>query len=340
MRSSFEHSLNEIWYRPEPPPWYLRAVEPVYRILLELDRKRAAGRRAEDLEGRCIIVVGNLTAGGSGKTPCVVRLCKLLRQAGLKPGVVSRGYGRKDKALRLVNRDSSPELVGDEPLLIARRTGVPVVVGPDRAAAARRLFADGVDVVVSDDGLQHHAMPRAIEICVVDSERGLGNQHLLPAGPLREFPDRLREVDHVVVNGARQDWPGSEHLGEVQPVHMEIQARKVINLNDDLGWRLSQFAGCKAHAVAGIANPERFFELLRHARIDIQEHVFPDHHAFSQNDFESISGDIPVIMTEKDAVKVSGLDLPNAWYLAVDAVFPSYWEQQVLEQVKTFTNEH
>lgn len=340
MRASLETHLNDIWYRPGPPPWYLSALEPAYRAALALDKKRASSKRAEDLEGRCIIVVGNLTAGGSGKTPCVVHLCALLRQAGLKPGVISRGYGRKDTRQRLVTPDSDPALVGDEPLLIARRTKAPVVVDNDRAAAARRLFAEGANVAISDDGLQHHALPRAIEICVVDGLRGLGNGHLLPAGPLREDPARLRHVDHVVINGMNENWPGVDCLGEVTPVHMDVQARKVINLNDGMSWRLSQFAGCKVHAVAGIANPQRFFELLRQARIEVQEHVYPDHHAFSHNDFEGFGDDIPIIMTEKDAVKVSGFKLEHAWFLAVDAVFPSPWEQLLLEQVRKNLDDH
>lgn len=340
MRAVLESRLNATWYRAARPPWYLRMLEPVYRGLSALDRKRQLGRRADDLAGKCIVVVGNLTVGGSGKTPLLVRLCEVLRAAGLSPGVISRGYGRRDAKQRLVVAASNPALVGDEPLLIARRTGVPVMVGPDRAAAARELFHRGVEVVISDDGLQHHALPRAIEICVVDGTRGFGNGHLLPAGPLREDCGRLRTVDHVVINGGSLGGlPGTERLADIAWTRMDVHARKVHALGEKLSWRLTQFTGCTVNAVAGIANPQRFFELLRHAGIDVVEKVFPDHHVFRAGDFSRLQAGLPIIMTEKDAVKCRELALENAWYLSVDAQLPSDWEQGLVRQVRAFIAE-
>ena len=340
MRAALETRLNDIWYREDEPPWYLRVLTPLYRLLLRWDQRRQRASRADDLDGKCIVVVGNLTAGGSGKTPLVIRICELLNAAGLKPGVVSRGYGRNDNKQRLVVAGSNPELVGDEPLLIARRTGVPVIVGPDRSDSARDLFSRGVDVVVSDDGLQHVALPRVVEICVVDGARGFGNGWLLPAGPLREGPERLSSVDFVIVNGGGPDWPrglsGTEGLNLVR---MEVYARKVYSMGEKLSWRLSQFNGCKVNAVAGIANPDRFFELLRHSGIEVLEKVFPDHHNFESADFEGLEKNLPIIMTEKDAVKCREISLPNAWYLSVDAQLPAHWEQALLRAIREHAGE-
>jgi tetraacyldisaccharide 4'-kinase len=314
---------------------------PLYHRLFELDRRRRLPGQPDDLKSKCIIVVGNLTVGGSGKTPLLIRLCTLFQKAGLNPGVISRGYGRTDDKQRLVVAGSNPDLVGDEPLLIAEKTGAPVVVGPDRVAAARELFRRGVDLVISDDGLQHHALPRAIEICVVDGERGFGNGFLLPAGPLREGLDRLQDVDYVVINGG--DYESISRLSlpqEIQAVGMEMHAGKVHALGENLTWRLSQFRGCKVTAVAGISNPGRFFDMLRHAGIEVVEKSFPDHHAFTANDFESLPDDLPVIMTEKDAVKCKGLTLRNCWFLSVGVQLPADWEQALLRNVIKLIDEH
>lgn len=341
MRAALETRLVDIWYREARPPWYLRALIPAYRVLHGVHRRRQLRLRDDDLESKCIVVVGNLAVGGSGKTPLVIRLCELAQSAGLTPGVVSRGYGRKDNKQRLVIGSSNPELVGDEPLLIARRTGAAVMVGPGRVEAARELFQRGVDVVISDDGLQHHRLPRAVEICVIDGERGFGNGHLLPAGPLREDPARLATVHHVVINGGEPDrLPGAAALAGIDCTRMELHPRKVHSLSGRMSWRLAQFAGCRVSAVAGIANPGRFFALLRHANIDPVEKPFPDHHLFTGADFSGLPRDLPIIMTEKDAVKCKELSLDNAWYLSIDAHLPSDWEQKLLGEVLEFIDEH
>jgi tetraacyldisaccharide 4'-kinase len=328
MRSDTELKLNSIWYEGKPVPLWLRLLEPVYRQGNRADRWWKSRRRATDLDGAVIVVVGNITAGGSGKTPLVIRLCRLLRAAGLKPGVISRGYGRKDRALRLVSPASDPGTVGDEPLLIARHADVPVIVANDRCAAARALIKKGIDVVISDDGLQHYRLPRDIEICVVDGKRGFGNRRQMPAGPLREPLHRLADFDHVVVNGEGQDLP------EVtEPVPMVLVAGLLRALDSGQSWRLAQFSGCRVNAVAGIGNPGRFFDLLRSARLKVNEYPFPDHHDFSAEDFETMEPNLPVLMTEKDAVKVQSFGLKNAWSLSVEAALPHEWEAELVARV-------
>jgi tetraacyldisaccharide 4'-kinase len=337
LRAALEIRLSEIWYREDRPPWFLRALTPVYKALFSIDQRRHLRNRASDLEGKCIIVVGNITVGGSGKTPLLIHLCEVFRAAGFSTGVISRGYGRKDNKQHLVTPASDPLVVGDEPLLIARRCGVPVVVGASRVKAARQLFDQGLDLVLSDDGLQHQRLPRAIEICVIDGQRGFGNGSLLPAGPLREETSRLRRVDHVVINGGDADrLPGGKALEGVSWTRMDVQARKVYSVGEKLSWRLAQFSGCRVAAVAGIANPAKFFDLLRHARIDVVEHIYPDHHQFRREDFDRLSDGLPVIMTEKDAVKCLGLGLKNAWFVSVDSQLPSAWESALVKQAAGF----
>lgn len=325
MRAETEQKLNRIWYEGEPAPAWLRVLEPLYRQGNRIDRWLKTRRPVKDLDQATIVVVGNITAGGSGKTPLVIRLCRVLKAAGLKPGVISRGYGRKDKSLRLVSPASDPGKVGDEPLLIARQSGVPVIVASDRCAAARALIKKGIDVIVSDDGLQHYRLPRDVEICVVDAARGFGNGRLIPAGPLREPLERLASVDHVVLNGEGDVLPEG-----IKGVPMVLVAGLLRSLDSGQSWRLAQFAGCRVNAVAGIGNPSRFFDLLRQARLKVSEFPFPDHHDYSRADFERMDPDLPVLMTEKDAVKCKALGLKNAWCLAVEAALPPEFEASLV----------
>ena len=328
MRSETEFKLNQIWYEGEPVPWWLRALVPVYTAGNQLDKWWKLRRQPDDLGSVYIIVVGNITVGGSGKTPLVIRLCNLLRQAGFKPGVISRGYGRKERDLRLASPASDPGVVGDEPLLIAQRAGVPVIVSPDRCEAARTLLKKQINVIISDDGLQHYRLPRNLEICVIDGTRGFGNGLQIPAGPLRESVERLAAFDDIIVNGETDVLPDGTPM-----TLMVLVAGLLRSMDSGQSWRLAQFAGCKANAVAGIGNPGRFFDLLRHARIKVIEHVFPDHHVFSANDFANMDASLPILMTEKDAVKCKSLGLKNAWCLSVDAVLPSEWERDLVRRV-------
>ena len=272
-----------------------------------------------------LIVVGNITVGGAGKTPLVARLVDLLREAGYQPGVISRGYGGQSAQWpQQVRADSNPRLVGDEPVLLARRCRCPIVVGPDRVAAARTLLdTHGCNVILSDDGLQHYRLQRDLEIAVVDGFRRLGNGACLPAGPLREPPSRLREVDFVVGNGAAR---GSEYL-------MSLRGDRAVNLTDPgISVSLAGFSQSTVHAVAGIGDPGRFFDQLRHARLRILEHPFPDHHAFRPQDLH-FPQDLPVLMTEKDAVKCQTFAPEGCWYVPVSARLEPAFEEDLLKRL-------
>lgn len=275
--------------------------------------------------GAPIIVVGNISVGGTGKTPLVARLVELLREAGYRPGIVSRGYGGQSTEWPCaVAADSDPALVGDEPVLLARRCQCPIVVGPDRVAAARKLFDTGdCNVIISDDGLQHYRLRRDIEIAVFDGFRRWGNGACLPAGPLREPPSRLREVDFIVGNGAARR---GEYL---MLLHGEI----AINLQDPcISATLTNFQQSSVHAVAGIGDPWRFFNHLRQARLRLIEHPFPDHHRFKAEDLQ-FHEDLPVLMTEKDAIKCRVIAPENGWYVPVWAQLDSEFEEQLLKQL-------
>ena len=315
------------WYDGSTPPWHARVLSAVYGAVTALRRKafRRGWLRTRQA-GVPVIVVGNITAGGSGKTPLVVALVERLRAEGWTPGVASRGHGRADEATpRWVEASSDAAHVGDEPLLIARRTGAKVRVDRDRLAAARALAAAGCDVVVCDDGLQHYRLARDIEIEVQDLRRGYGNGRLLPAGPLREPVERAADCDFRVLNlgvaadGVAQrdagfgEWPMQLQVGAARPLH---------------GGRpqpLSAFAGQRVHAVAGIGDPERFFSMLRAAGLGVVPHAFPDHHAYVQADF-AFGSQLPVLMTEKDAVKCTAFADARSFMVPVDAALPeAFW---------------
>ena len=259
-----------------------------------------------------VVVVGNLTVGGAGKTPLVIWLARYLRDRGLRVAVLSRGYGGHARSFPVaVTPTTDPGLVGDEPVLIAQRTGCPVVVDPDRARGGRWLLAQGpCDLVVADDGLQHYRLERDLEIAVVDGERRFGNGLLLPAGPLREGRGRLRTVDIVVANG------GVPRAGEHG---MNLRASVIRSLaQPDRVERIETWRGRRVQALAGIGNPERFFRMLRELGLEVDPLPFPDHHAFTAVDIDP-PGDGPVLMTEKDAVKCQALAGPRHWVVPVDA---------------------
>lgn len=333
MRAAIENRLNRTWYGDKRPGWILGALEIIYRLVSGMQRRLARLARSRDLENRPIVVVGNLAAGGSGKTPVVIRLCELATECGLRPGVVSRGYGRTGSEPLRVTASYSASRTGDEPLLIARRCGVPVQVDANRERATRVLFNDGVDIVIADDGLQRASLPRLIEICVIDERRGIGNGRQLPAGPLRESPARLKTVDYVVHHGQPAIRAGSEGQSGRGPfaVEMHLRPSQAIHLTDEQTIALDQLGqlDAKVHAVAGIADPERFFSMLAGMGIKVTQHPFPDHHHFNAADFDDIPEGDMILMTEKDAVKCIGLDLPNAWYLPVDAMLGDRFEAAI-----------
>lgn len=310
---SLRTRIESIWYGGVPAPWWLRALVPLYRALrgLHLAPYRLGWRRPQRLPVP-VVVVGNLTAGGSGKTPLVIALVDALRARGFHPGVVSRGYGGRARGPLLVDDVCSPAEVGDEPCLIRRRTGVAVVVGRDRVRAAQRLVERGVDVVLADDGLQNPALARDLEICVIDGQRRFGNGLLLPAGPLREPLRRLDAVPLRVCNGA------AAQAGEIA---MRLAGEMAVALAGGATRPLESFAGARVHAVAAIGNPQRFFDRLRAHGIDVLAHAFADHHAFTAADLD-FGDELPVLMTEKDAVKCLAFATPRFWCLPVRAELP------------------
>ena len=258
-----------------------------------------------------VVAIGNLTVGGSGKTPLAIHVAELLKARGWSPAIVSRGYGGTVRAPRAVSLASDPAEVGDEPVLMARRAGCPVWVGPDRAAVAVRLRDEhpDCDVIVLDDGLQHYGLRRDLEIAVVDA-RAFGNGFMLPAGPLREPRTRLWSVDAVVAHGTDRVKGFAMRL-EGDELHRATDARE--------RRRLQSFAGERVHAVAGIGDPNRFFLQLSKAGVKVVPHPYPDHHPFRERDLEFGDG-APVLMTEKDAVKCKRFARPQHWVLPVRAV--------------------
>jgi len=278
-----------------------------------------------------VIVVGNIVAGGAGKTPLVVFLAEALRARGLRPGIVSRGYGGRE-TLAEVRPDSSPAEVGDEPVLLCRRARCPVWVGRDRVAAALALLAahPECDVIVSDDGLQHYRLARDIEIAVFDPEQGLGNGLPLPAGPLREPASRLTRVDAVVTNG-----PGEFVAPGAPCFDMRLEGETLRNLRDpSLGVAALAMRGAAVHAVAGIGRPARFFAHLRRFGLTFVEHPFPDHHPFVPSDFD-FAPDGVVVMTEKDGIKCGSFARDNWWTLPVEARVDPALVDRILQRLKT-----
>lgn len=276
-----------------------------------------------------VVVVGNITVGGSGKTPLVIWLAGMLREAGWHPGVISRGYGGSAHGPCAVGPDSDPRLVGDEPLLIARAGGVPVSVGRRRADAGRALLADDprVEVLLSDDGLQHYALARDVEIAVVDGARRFGNGWPLPAGPLREPLSRLREVDAVVINGGEREAAAEG----VPQFAMALRPGLFRRLGEPGVTRAAaDFRGREVHAVAGIGDPQRFFDTLDTLGIRATPHPFPDHHAYARADLPTGT----IIMTGKDAAKCEGFALRDAWVLEVDAILSPGLKELILTKLK------
>jgi tetraacyldisaccharide 4'-kinase len=298
------------WYRRGALPWLLWPASLAFGFLVFSRRLLYKLRLLKSVHpGVAVIVVGNLTVGGSGKTPLVLWIAELLKAKGWSPAIVSRGYGGSGGGSRAATVASEAEDVGDEPIVLSRRSGCPVWVGPDRAGVIETLRAQhpDVDVVVLDDGLQHYRLRRDVEIAVVDS-RGFGNGFLLPAGPLREPVARLKSVDAVVSHGSEAKGYGMQLEGDV--AHRMTDARE--------RQPLQAFRGQTVHAVAGIGNPSRFFVHVGRAGPKVIPHPFPDHHRFMPEELE-FGDEAPVLMTEKDAVKLRRYARANWWVLPVTA---------------------
>jgi tetraacyldisaccharide 4'-kinase len=325
--------FNRIWY--EGSPWFVVLLPLSWLFALVTSVRRTLYRnavlRSFDV-GRPVVVVGNIATGGTGKTPVTMWLAGCLKDRGFRPGIASRGYGGAvGKAPLQVADDSDARTVGDEPLLMARRAICPVVVHPDRVAAAAMLIEMDCDVIVADDGLQHYRLQRQFEIAVVDGARVFGNGRLLPAGPLREPVARLNSVDQIMLQGGDAAALG-QCLAETRPTRFELSATTVHALSRRTSTTLDAFRSTTVHAVAAISHPQRFFHMLEAHGIGVIPHAFADHAALSRNLLEFGDG-LAVLMTEKDAVKVHAPMAANWWCVAVDLTLDQSGEPEWLDRL-------
>jgi tetraacyldisaccharide 4'-kinase len=318
--------LEGCWYHKTPLSLLLLPLSGLYRLLVLLRRQayHQGLLRVRRVESK-VIVVGNITVGGTGKTPLVIWLVEFLKAQGFTPGIVSRGYRAMTRRFpQRVEIDSDPRVMGDEAVLLARRGGCPVVIDPDRARAADLLAAE-CNVIISDDGLQHYALGRDVEIAVVDGVRRFGNNFCLPAGPLREPLNRLYSVDLRVCNGGK---PGADEF------RMALHPLGIYNLqNAAIMKTADHFKAKTVHAIAGIGHPARFFNQLRSAGVDVIEHAFPDHHDFSAHDLQ-FTDDFEILMTEKDAVKCLRFARPHHWYMPIQAILDDAFPSRLLSLLR------
>jgi tetraacyldisaccharide 4'-kinase len=285
-----------------------------------------------------VVVVGNITVGGTGKTPITIWLAQELKIRGHNPGIVSRGYGGKVGNMPIeATAFSSPETVGDEAILIAVRSRCPVFVHPDRVAAAKAAIAAGVDILIADDGLQHYRLVRDYAIAVLDGLRGTGNGLLLPAGPLREPLERLLLVDRVLVQteGQDVDVPFLRRLADRSSSAFTLVPKQLRELNGISSRPLGEFSGKTVHAVAAIGNPTRFFRMLESHGMRVIPHAYRDHLQLTMKHLAFGDG-LPIVMTEKDAVKCVGLSVDNCWYVPVTVKFPNASRSNWLEELNHF----
>jgi tetraacyldisaccharide 4'-kinase len=319
------------WYDGDrQPPLAARALAALYgRVVASRRSLYRRGVLRSHSAGAPVVVVGNIVAGGSGKTPLVIATVERLRAAGYTPGIATRGYGRDQPGTPLwVEPRTDAALAGDEPLLLARRTDVKVRADADRVAAARALVEAGCDIVVCDDGLQHYRLARDVEIEVLDARRRHGNGRLLPAGPLREPLDRAADCDFHVVNGG----PSGETDTQFGEWPMRLHADSAVPLRGGRPRPLQVFAGQRVHAVAGIGDPERFFSMLRNLQIAVVPHAFPDHHRYQASDF-AFGSDLPVLMTEKDAVKCLPVATERFHSVPIRAELPEAFWVALLDRI-------
>lgn len=322
--------LDRYWYRQSlhfftlvllPLSWLFAAIVFLRRRLY------SAGILKVHKAHVPLIVVGNITVGGTGKTPFVMWLANYLRNRGYKPGIVSRGVGGiKHRKPHQVSLEDQAAFVGDEALLIVKNTQCPMVVAVDRVAAVNHLLANSdCNIIISDDGLQHYRMGRDLQIALVDGMRRMGNRKLLPAGPLREPVSRLREMDFVVVNG-----------GTDRDIHrMSVSIDKFVSVADEtksLGG--NEFKNKRVHAMAAIGHPQRFFVSLRNMGLTIDEHSYPDHYLYQVSDF-NFQDKLPILMTEKDAMKCAAFADERFWYVRVSVKMNEIFERDLIKSLET-----
>lgn len=333
---------QRIWYEDSAAYWMLLPLSWLFAGIVSARRNLFARGVLRSVPVNVpVVVVGNITVGGTGKTPVTIWLALQLKERGMRPGIVSRGYaGLVGRNPRQVTAGSDPDAVGDEAVLMAKRSACPVVVHPDRVRAAQELAGLGVDVIIADDGLQHYRLARNYEIAVIDGTRGFGNGKLLPAGPLREPVSRLKSVDRVLVN---KSVMRSEHAIRELPAGLAVtdfylKGTMVRSLDEREEAPLAKFAGRQVHAVAAIGNPGRFFTFLESHGMQVIEHAFPDHSRLTEKDLRYDDG-LDVLMTEKDAVKYANLFIERCWYVPVEVTVdrPQDWLDELQARLSAIT---
>jgi len=328
MKQTFSRWLQDSWYKEM---YISAAFMPISMLYDDVMRFRSflykMGVKKKTKLDVPVVIVGNITVGGTGKTPLILWMARFLKEQGYKPGIISRGYGgHSEQWPQWVDEQSNPELVGDEAVLMKNSSDCPIAVGPERPKAGQMLLdKSACDIILSDDGLQHYALQRDIEIAVVDGQRRFGNGYTLPCGPLREPISRLLTVDLIIVNGKAE---------EENEFSMLIEGEVAVNLLTKEEKLLTDFQFIPSHALAGIGNPKRFFDLLEQKRINIETHAFPDHHVFTIEDI-TFDDDKTVLMTEKDAVKCFDFATEKHWYVPIKAK-P---QQQFIDKLLTLIEE-
>ena len=323
-------SLDQYWYSKNPVAIFLWPISFVFYLLSFLRRLAYKFRLFKSVTvAKPVIVVGNISVGGTGKTPLIIELSRMLISWGYKVGVISRGYGGHGPWPHQLDDISTAESSGDEPVQIFQRTGVPVVVGPDRIADAQMLIDNNeIDILLADDGMQHYRLNRDLELIVIDAERQFGNGFMLPAGPLREPVSRLKQSGWAIFNAGNE-------TGD-QGYAFKIVPTVVKNLASAEEENIAFFQEKTVHAVAGIGNPQRFFRMLRDNGLNVMEHAFPDHYVYRANDLQ-FNDSHPVLMTEKDSVKCKNFNNNKLWFVAIDIQlsesFTNDFKQKVTELV-------
>lgn len=328
FRRPLEQLAEHIWYGGSPLSWLLLPLSWLTAMVSRRRRRAYLAGPGSLLPARPIVlVVGNITVGGTGKTPLVIELAREFSGRGHALGVVLRGYGGEGSGeARLLKGDESSHEVGDEALVIKAATGLPVAVCAHRRKAVDLLHRDqGCELIISDDGLQHYAMPRHLEIMVMDGQRCLGNGRLLPAGPLREDSERLNSVDYVVTNGGDCGFDG---------VRMDVRPGRCQSLSTQEQRPLASFSGQRVRAVAAVGNPRRFFDSLKQVGLTVEETPYPDHHAFRTEDFQ-FKESLPILMTAKDAVKCKGQGLSDAWVVGAEVDIPRGFIDQLDARIRS-----
>ncbi|MDH5423809.1 MAG: tetraacyldisaccharide 4'-kinase [Gammaproteobacteria bacterium] len=320
-------SLDHYWYDRNLIAFLLWPVSLLFRLLVWARLKAyQLGVFKSFKAAKPVIIIGNIAVGGTGKTPLILELCRILSSCGLKVGVISRGYGGTGPWPHQLYEGAEAEASGDEPVQLFQRTKLPVVVGPDRVEDANLLCKQNeIDIILADDGLQHYRLQRDLELVVIDQQRQFGNGFCLPAGPLREPLSRLNRQSWCIYNGGEQKYS------------FTIEPSYVKQLGSDCTEKLSAFTRTTVHAVAGIGNPDRFFNMLKDHGIKVIEHPFADHYQFSESDL-NFADDLPVLMTEKDSVKCKSLVNNNLWYVTIDIKLTEQFLNDFKKQVVQLTH--